>query len=188
MWLIAGLGNVGPRYELTRHNVGFLVADFLAHTTSFKKNFNSEVAQLSLANNSCLILKPLTFMNKSGGALSQAMAFYKIPLENLIVIHDELDLPLGELRIKRGGSDGGHNGLKDISRLLGSDYIRIRLGISRPAHKGHEADYVLSNFKTSELMLVQELFAKIQAAIESIISEGLEKAQAHHQIKAQKKA
>ena len=186
MWLVVGLGNPGPQYELTRHNFGFLAADLLAGSSSYKKSFGGEVAQVNLGNESCLILKPLTFMNRSGSSVQAALAFYKISLSNLVVIHDELDLPLGDLRIKQGGSDGGHNGLKDITRLLGPDYIRVRLGIGRPNFKGHEADYVLGLFKTDELRVVEDILPQATRAVESIVAHGLLQAQAKNQIKSQK--
>ena len=186
MWLVVGLGNPGPHYELTRHNIGFLAADFLAGSSSFKKNFGGEVVQANLAFEPCLILKPLTFMNRSGSSVQAALAYYKINLSNLIVIHDELDLPLGDLRIKQGGSDGGHNGLKDITRLLGPDYIRVRVGIGRPNFKGSEADYVLGPFKKDEWPAVEEILGCVKSAVETVISDGLSQAQAKNQIKSQK--
>src|SRR5690242_1961689 len=139
MWLIVGLGNPGPKYELTRHNIGFLAADYMLDKlgAEFSKlGFSGKIARLDWQNQPCLFLKPATFMNRSGQAVQEAVSFHKIPLENVIVIHDELDLSLGELRLKKGGGDGGHNGLKDITRLLGPDYLRVRLGIGRPAIKG----------------------------------------------------
>jgi PTH1 family peptidyl-tRNA hydrolase len=186
MWLIVGLGNPGPHYELTRHNIGFLAADLLVGSSSYKKNFNGEISQINLATEPCLVLKPQTFMNRSGMSVQAALAFYKINLSNLIVIHDELDLPLGDLRIKQGGSDGGHNGLKDITRLLGANYIRVRLGIGRPNFKGTEAEYVLGTFKKDEWRVIQDLLPQATTAVESIIAHGLAHAQGKNQIKSQK--
>jgi len=186
MWLVVGLGNPGPQYELTRHNVGFLAADLLVASASYKKAFGGEVAKISVSNKPCVVLKPHRFMNRSGSSVQEAATFFKIDLSNLIVVHDELDLPLGELRIKQGGSDGGHNGLKDITRLVGPNYIRVRLGIGRPNFKGTEADYVLKPFKNDEWPVVEAILPKALAAIESIISSGLEQAQAKNQIKSQK--
>jgi PTH1 family peptidyl-tRNA hydrolase len=185
MWLIVGLGNPGPKYELTRHNIGFLVADALLDKVgvSTKGGFSGQCARFDLANHACLLLKPETFMNRSGIAVQQAMAFHKIPLDHVIVIHDELDLPMGQMRIKRGGGDGGHNGLKDISRLLGPDYYRLRIGIGRSEIKGLEADYVLSPMRDAEIKEFEQLLPKALQAIEAIITHGLEKAQAEHQIK-----
>ena len=188
MWLIVGLGNPGPQYELTRHNIGFLAADFLLGSLSLKKNFGGETAKIDVAGESCLILKPMTFMNRSGSSVQQAMAFHKIQLSQVIIIHDEMDLALGDLRIKQGGSDGGHNGLRDITRLMGPNYIRVRLGIGRPTFKGTEADYVLAPFKPDEIKLLEEILPKGVAAVEAIIARGLAKAQADYQIKSQKKA
>ncbi|HXW59935.1 MAG TPA: aminoacyl-tRNA hydrolase [Myxococcota bacterium] len=188
MWLIVGLGNPGPRYELTRHNIGFLGADFLLDELgqSTKSGFSGHYARCNFAEQPIIVLKPETFMNRSGQAVQQAVAFHKIDLAKIIVIHDELDLPLGELRIKRGGSDGGHNGLKDITRYLGPEYIRVRLGIGRPAIKGIEADFVLSPFSNVELKEVGDILPKAALAIRAVIENGLDFAQAHCQIKQKK--
>lgn len=191
MWLIVGLGNPGPKYEITRHNIGFLAADYMLDKLGVefsKLGFHGKIARLDWQNQPCLFLKPETFMNRSGQAVQEAVSFHKIPLENVIVIHDELDLSLGELRLKKGGGDGGHNGLKDITRLLGPDYLRVRLGIGRPAIKGIEADYVLSPFKNSELKEIEEILPKTMAAVGALIAIGLEGAQRTFQIKLEKKA
>lgn len=190
MWLIVGLGNPGPKYELTRHNIGFLAADFLLDKlgiSSLKGGFSGQYARFDWQGEPCLLLKPETFMNRSGHAVQQALSFHKIPLDHVIVIHDELDLALTELRIKKGGGDGGHNGLKDITRLLGPEYIRVRLGIGRPAIKGIEADYVLAPFKNAEFKEVEEVLPKAVAAVGAVIAEGLDSAQRAFQIKQQKK-
>lgn len=177
MWLIAGLGNPGARYELTRHNFGFLAIDALLDglaISTTKKAFLGQVARFDIEGIPCISLKPETFMNRSGTSVQEAMAFHKIPLDHLAVIHDEIDLPLGAIRIKKGGSDGGHNGLKDITRLLGPDYIRIRLGVGRPIHKGTESNYVLSPFNDDEWKLVQEILPKAVLATKVLITKGLE--------------
>lgn len=187
MWLIVGLGNPGAKYELTRHNIGFLAIDALLDTqgiSSCKGAFSGKTARFELSGQPCVALKPETFMNRSGTSVQQAMAFHKIALNQVIVIHDDLDLPLGELRIKLGGGSGGHNGLKDITRLLGESYLRIRLGIGRPSIKGIEADYVLSPFSDNELVLLENLFKKSSQAIKTLVAEGLEMAQRSCQVKA----
>lgn len=158
MWLIVGLGNPGSDYARTRHNIGFMAVDRLAqalHASAFSKKFQGELAEASVAGEKLLLLKPLTFMNLSGKSVQAAAAFYKIPPAQIIVIHDELDLPLGKLRIKRGGGNNGHNGLRDIDRLLGADYWRIRLGIHHPGDKHRVHDHVLSNFTPAEMTEIE---------------------------------
>lgn len=190
MWLIVGLGNPGQKYELTRHNAGFLAVDALLDKFGgqFKQGFSGQVGRIAIENIPAIVVKPETFMNKSGLSVQQAMAFHKIPLQQVIVIHDELDLPLGALRVKQGGSNGGHNGLKDISRLLGDNYFRIRIGIGRPAIKGDEANYVLHPFRDEEIKLLEPVLIKSIEAVTTLMSEGLEKAQQNTQINPQKKA
>lgn len=186
MWLIVGLGNPGAKYELTRHNFGFLAVDALLSLqgVTTKSGFSGQTARATIHNEPCIFLKPETFMNRSGLAVQQAMSFHKINLLNVIVIHDELDLPLGELRIKRGGGNGGHNGLKDISRLLGSDFIRIRLGIGRPSIKGIEADYVLHRFNDDEFATVEKILKAASTAVNTTIGKGLDVALQECQLRA----
>lgn len=188
MWLIVGLGNPGPKYELTRHNVGFLVGDFLLDEVGerTKGGFSGQCARFSWDEEQCLLLKPETFMNRSGQSVQQALSFHKIHLDQVIVVHDELDLPLGELRIKKGGSDGGHNGLKDITRRFGPEYVRVRVGIGRPLHKGSEADFVLSPFSNVDLKIIGEVLPQAVGAVHAVITKGLDYAQANFQIKQKK--
>lgn len=175
MWLIVGLGNPGQKYELTRHNVGFLLADYLADKFGdglFQKGFHGKYAKASIQNQNCIVLKPETFMNLSGKAVQSAATFYKIPPEQIIVLHDEIDLPFGDIRSKKGGGHAGHNGLRDISKLLGPGYNRIRFGVGRPEHKGREADYVLQNFSEPQLNELNEHFSNVQ----KLLLDQLEKA------------
>lgn len=186
MWLIVGLGNPGPKYELTRHNIGFLAVDFLQQSMGeppMKMAFHGLCAQGSLQNERVLLLKPQTFMNKSGLSVQRAAAFYKIHPDHIIVLHDDLDIPLGQMRIKQGGGHGGHNGLRDIDAHLGANYFRLRLGIGRPAIKGTESDFVLHPFSNSEFKIVEEVIKKAQDASIALIKEGLEASQKKHQIK-----
>jgi PTH1 family peptidyl-tRNA hydrolase len=157
MWLIAGLGNPGPEYAATRHNIGFMAIDALADTlrvSNFSKKFQGEITEANCAGERVLLLKPMTFMNLSGQSVQAASAFYKIPPEQIIVLHDELDLPVSKLRIKQGGGNNGHNGLRDIDRCLGDNYWRIRLGIGHPGDKHHVHSHVLNNFSVNERPLV----------------------------------
>ncbi len=155
MHLIVGLGNPGPQYAKNRHNVGFMVIDRLIdrlHPIEIsKKSFQGSLYK----SGSTLLLKPLTFMNLSGQSVLAVKNFYKIALENIIVIHDDLDLGLGAIRIKKGGSSGGHNGLKSLDATIGKEYIRIRFGIGRPPTKEEVIDYVLSDFTPDEIACIQ---------------------------------
>ena len=177
-FLVVGLGNPGPRYAATRHNAGFLVADLLAERMGgrFKAHrSNADVLEGRLAGRSVALAKPRSFMNDSGGPVVNAARFYKAPVESVIVVHDELDLPYGELRLKRGGGDGGHNGLRSISSALGSkEYLRVRFGIGRPPGRQDPADYVLSNFSAAERKELEFLVDRAADATEALVSKGLE--------------
>lgn len=189
MWLIVGLGNPGAKYETTRHNFGFLAVDAMLDelgVAGSKTSFGGMVSRFELDGQPCLSLKPETFMNRSGSSVQAAMAFHKIALDHVIVLHDELDLPLGDIRIKQGGGSSGHNGLKDITRLLGADYLRIRLGIGRPAIKGIEADFVLNPFTDQELKKVEKVLTQATIAIKTLVLKGLEEAQRQCQTRSEK--
>ena len=157
MWLVVGLGNPGPDYALTRHNVGFMAVDALAGPEAFTSKFQGLVASRSIEGEKLLLLKPQTFMNLSGKSVQAAMAFYKIPPDHVIVLHDEIDLPLGKIRIKQGGGANGHNGLKDIDQMVGQDYWRIRLGVGRPEGQAPVHDYVLGRFTAEQMMEVEKI-------------------------------
>ncbi len=149
MVLIVGLGNPGTDYAGHRHNIGFMAVDALASSLradAFTKKFHGEVAQANHGGKKIILLKPLTYMNNSGRAVQAAAAFYKIPPENIIVLHDELDLPVGKLRIKKGGGANGQNGVRDIDACIGKEYWRVRLGINHPGDKAKVHSHVLSNF------------------------------------------
>ena len=164
MWLIVGLGNPGAEYAATRHNIGFMAVDRLAAAAKidrFTNKFHGELASGDWAGEKLLLLKPQTFMNLSGKSVQAAMAFYKIPLAKLVVLHDELDLPLGKLRIKQGGGANGHNGIKDIDQAIGPDYWRIRLGIGHPGDAARVHGYVLSRFNAEEMPLVDKVNATL---------------------------
>ncbi|WP_247236217.1 aminoacyl-tRNA hydrolase [Telluribacter sp. SYSU D00476] len=153
-YLIAGLGNIGPEYAFTRHNVGFMVLDRLAAQNDFKFSFErlAYVAEWKYKGRQIHFIKPTTYMNLSGKAIRYYMDAYKIPVENLLVIVDELQLPYGTLRVKPKGSHGGHNGLKNIEELLStSNYPRLRFGIGNDFPRGRQVDYVLNPFSDKEM-------------------------------------
>lgn len=157
MFLVVGLGNPGKEYENTRHNVGFMFIDSLVSYYGFspeKKKFHSYINEGFIGGKKLLLQKPSTYMNFSGGAVLSAAGFYKIPNDNIIVIHDDLDLPVGKLRVKIGGGAGGHNGLKDIDAKLGPNYKRLRMGVGRPRGGAEVSDYVLGNFSKSDRQIV----------------------------------
>lgn len=155
MKALIGLGNPGAEYVCNRHNIGFMVADCLAD--GFKNKFHGQLAEISAGSVKCLVLKPLTYMNRSGASVGEMCAFYKIAPSDCLVIHDELDLLPGAMRVKFGGSNAGHNGLKDIDRAIGPDYWRLRIGIGHPGHSGMVSSYVLSNFNAAEQKQLPEL-------------------------------
>lgn len=181
MWLVVGLGNPGREYEASRHNVGFMVVDVLARrhrAPSFSSKFKGELAQASVRGESCALLKPQTFMNLSGQSVQPTMAFFKIALENIIVVHDDLDLELGQIKIKRGGSAGGHNGIKSIDSLIGPNYLRVRGGIGHPRHEGKAVvGHVLGAFKGKDAEEAAILVENCADAVESLMKDTLEKAQ-----------
>ena len=160
MLLFAGLGNPGREYAGNRHNIGFMAIDAIArrHNFSpFRGRFQAETAEGTLGSEKVLLLKPQTYMNDSGRALAQAVRFYKLALTDISVLHDELDLAPGKLRVKTGGGNAGHNGLRSITAHLGNDYRRVRLGIGHPGDKAMVHDYVLSDFARAEHPWVKSL-------------------------------
>lgn len=164
MLLIAGLGNPGPQYARNRHNVGFMAADAIARRHSFSgfsKKFRAEIAEGTLAGEKALIIKPMTFMNLSGDSVGEAMRFYKLSPSDIIVIHDELDLAPGKLKLKTGGGHGGHNGLKSIDAHCGKDYKRLRIGIGHPGHKDRVNPHVLGDFAKADQQWLEPLLDAI---------------------------
>ena len=153
-WLIVGLGNPGQKYEHTRHNMGFLTVDLLAEQLNVKLNkvkFKSAYNIVRFGGQKCLVMKPQTYMNLSGNSVVKAASFYKIPPQNIVVIHDDMDLLPGQVKAKKGGGAGGHNGLKSIDAHMGSDYNRIRIGVGHPQGRGEEVvNHVLSRFSKRE--------------------------------------
>jgi len=188
MILVVGLGNPGKEYTLTKHNVGFLVVDELGKRVGIdvkKDKFQSLCGEGFLEGNKILLLKPQTYMNRSGGAVSSASDFYKIPPENIIVIHDEMDISLGRIMIKPGGGSAGNNGIKSIISHLGTkDFIRLRIGIGKPSAKSDGASHVLSSFSKSEGAMVEDSIQTSADAVLEIINNGLEKAMNKYNVKS----
>lgn len=182
-WLVFGLGNPGERYRATRHNIGQRVVDELARRTgaSFKRHTRASavVAETRAAPGGprLVLAKSTGYMNSSGGPAAALVKYYDVPIEQLIVVHDELDLDFDTVRLKRGGGHGGHNGLRDISAALSPDYLRVRVGIGRPPGRQDPADYVLGTFSAAERETVEILIADAADAVELIIANGLTAAQ-----------
>lgn len=183
-WLIAGLGNPGPEYAGNRHNAGFMVVDvlaerigarFRAHGSSSKgRGGRAEAAVGRLADRQVVLVKPRSFMNLSGGPVAVVRDFYKVPLERVVVVHDELDLDFGVLRVKRGGGAGGHNGLRSLTKSLGGpDYLRVRFGIGRPPGRMDPAAYVLRDFSAAERADLGVELERAADAVESLMRYGL---------------
>ncbi len=180
-YLVVGLGNPGPRYAGTRHNAGFFVVELLAERLGgrFKAHKGrADIVEGRLAGAPVVLAKPKCYMNESGGPVASISRFYKIPVERLIVVHDELDLPYNSLRLKRGGGDGGHNGLKSVTASLGSrEYARVRFGIGRPPGRQDPAEYVLKEFSAVERKELALNVDRAADAVEAILAKGLEPAQ-----------
>jgi peptidyl-tRNA hydrolase, PTH1 family len=178
-WLVAGLGNPPDGYAGTRHNVGAELVERLADDAgaalSRNRRTGCRTAEVRIAGASVVLAVPETFMNLSGGPIQRAAGWYRIPVARLVVCHDDLDLPLGELRVKRGGGHAGHNGLKDVDRALGSpDYLRVRIGVGRPPGSAAAADHVLRPFGAAERDRVATVLATAAEAVGSLVADGLE--------------
>ncbi|WP_333767372.1 aminoacyl-tRNA hydrolase [Streptomyces sp. IBSBF 2435] len=185
-WLVAGLGNPGPEYAANRHNIGFMVADLLAERIGghFKRSgkAQAQVVEGRLGppgplSRRVVLAKPMTFMNLSGGPVTALKDFYKVPTERIIAVHDELDIPYAALRLKLGGGDNGHNGLKSITKSLGADYLRVRAGIGRPPGRMDVAAFVLKDFSAAERKELDWFVDRAADAVEALIADGLERAQ-----------
>ena len=180
-YMIVGLGNPGKQYEITRHNVGFITIDIMSDKYSFKVNklkFKSLMGEVRIGGSRCLVLKPQTFMNLSGEAVRDAAQFYKIPPENIIVIFDDISLEPGKLRIRRKGSHGGHNGMKNIIALMGNDNIpRIKMGVgAKPNPEYDLADWVLSRFTKKEAEEIKKAAENAIEAVELMVRGNIDKA------------
>jgi peptidyl-tRNA hydrolase, PTH1 family len=185
-WLVVGLGNPGPQYEATRHNVGFLVADVVADGIGARLARHKRAHALAGegriglpgAVTHVVLVEPLSFMNESGGPVKALMSFYGVAPDRMIVVHDELDIPFSAIRVKLGGGDNGHNGLKSIRRAIGTgDFYRVRMGIGRPPGRQDPAEYVLRPFASAERKELAEVVQRGADAVECLVTEGLEATQ-----------
>jgi PTH1 family peptidyl-tRNA hydrolase len=178
--LVVGLGNPGPRFAGNRHNVGFLVLDELARRAggSFKAQRRSDVIETRFGPSRVVLAKPKSYMNESGGPVASLRDFFKVPAESIVVVHDELDIPFAALRLKLGGGDNGHNGLKSITKSLGTrEYHRLRFGIGRPPGRQDPADFVLNDFSSVERRELPFHLDRAADAIEALLRDGLAAAQ-----------
>lgn len=201
-WLVVGLGNPGPQYAGNRHNVGQMVLDELARRAGasfggkgggvLSRRPQAAVAEARLGTlpggvpgPRVILAKPTTYMNVSGGPVAALATYYDVPVERVVMVHDELDIPFADVRLKRGGGEGGHNGLRDTSKALGSkDYVRVRVGVGRPPGRMDPADFVLRDFAKPELKDLPWLVDAAADAVEAVVVEGLEKAQLRFHTKA----
>ncbi|MFJ7155930.1 aminoacyl-tRNA hydrolase [Streptomyces sp. NPDC101118] len=187
-WLVVGLGNPGPEYAGNRHNVGFMVVDLIADRIRGKFKAHKARAQVvegrigpaGPANRRIVLAKPMSFMNLSGGPVTALRDFYKVPVERVVAIHDELDIDYGTLRLKLGGGDNGHNGLKSMTKSMGAEYHRVRFGIGRPPGRMQVADFVLKDFSSAERKELDYFVDRAADAVECLVLEGLERAQSSY--------
>ncbi|TSB17874.1 aminoacyl-tRNA hydrolase [Streptomyces benahoarensis] len=187
-WLVVGLGNPGPEHAGNRHNVGFMVADLLAERMRGKFKTHKARAQVvegrvgppGPGSRRVVVAKPMSFMNLSGGPVSALRDFYKVPVERIVAVHDELDIDYGALRLKLGGGDNGHNGLKSITKSSGAEYHRVRFGIGRPPGRMPVADFVLKDFGSAERKELDYFVDRAADAVEALVLEGLERAQSSY--------
>jgi PTH1 family peptidyl-tRNA hydrolase len=179
--LIAGLGNPDPEYQVTRHNVGFWFADALASahaaSFSFEKKLEGAMTEVRVGGQRIRLLKPMTYMNESGRSISRALAYYKIPPERLLVVYDEIDLPPGRVKLKRGGGHAGHNGLRSVIEHIGADFWRIRIGVGHPGSRGRVVGHVLKRASTEEEDLILEGLGNALDALPLLLERGPQIAQ-----------
>ncbi len=177
---VIGVGNPGAEYARTRHNAGFWLADRMAeaYRGSFRaeSKFAGELARVRIGAQDVLLLKPATFMNRSGEAAQKLAQFYKLAPTDLLIAHDELDLPAGTVRLKRGGGHGGHNGLRSLHQHVGEEYLRLRIGIGHPGHRDLVLNYVLGRASGADQQLIDDALTRAQSAIELLFNKGFEKA------------
>ena len=172
MKLFVGLGNPGAKYARNRHNVGFMAVDQIAAAHGagpWRKKFQGLVADVTIAGEKLLLLKPETFMNESGRAVGEAVRFLKVPIGDVVVLYDEIDLVAGKLKVKVGGGNAGHNGLRSISAHVDNDYVRVRIGVGHPGHKDQVANYVLNDFAKAEQVWLEPLLGAIAGAASRLV-------------------
>jgi len=177
MWMVVGLGNPGRRYASTRHNVGFDVIENLANRwtiTADSKQLGALVGVGRIGSDKALLARPQSFMNRSGEPVRSLMGYFKLELDKVVVVHDDLDLPHGRVQLKRGGGHGGHNGLRDIAKHAGSDTLRVRVGIGRPPEGWATADYVLGKWSITEQGTIPSIVDRAADAVECLLREGLD--------------
>ncbi|MBR5740945.1 MAG: aminoacyl-tRNA hydrolase [Firmicutes bacterium] len=192
MYIIAGLGNPGKQYENTKHNVGFWAVDLLAEAHDIKiqrLKFKALVGEGDFSGQKVLLVKPQTYMNASGEAIRELVAFYKVPLDRLIVIYDDIDLEMGNLRIRAGGSAGTHNGMRSVVYQLGDDrFPRVRIGTGGARHDGEELiGYVMGGFPKDKIEAVEQAIEKAAKAAETIVTEGVDKAMNLYNVKPKRR-
>ncbi len=178
--LIVGLGNPGAEHDQTRHNAGFWFVDELARRYQgvfrHEAKFSGDICRIHLAGHDVWLLKPTTYMNRSGQALKQMSGFYKIPLQAVLVVHDEIDLPPGQVKLKRGGGHGGHNGLRDVFAHCGKDFWRLRIGVGHPGHRDQVVDYVLARPSKSDATVIMQNIDEAASLAAHILAGDFEKA------------
>ena len=177
--IIVGLGNPGPEHKVTRHNAGFWFVDLLARRENAEfrdyRKFSGETARVTIAGQEIILLKPTTYMNRSGLAIHQLSEFFKIPAEEILVAHDEMDLPVGSLRLKHGGGHGGHNGLRDAIAHVGDGFWRLRIGVGHPGVKAEVIDYVLTRPPKAEEDMILEAVGTAADCIPQLLEQGAER-------------
>ncbi len=176
MHLVVGLGNPGARYAATRHNVGFRVVERLADRAGARverKLFGALVGDIVLGGQKAALAMPQQYMNVSGQPAASLLGFFKVPANEMVVVHDDLDLPLGRLRVRVGGGHGGHNGVRDIQQACGPEFVRVRMGVGRPPPQWETADFVLSTFTEAEASVVDEMVEHAADAVESVVRDGV---------------
>lgn len=179
MKVIVGLGNPGPQYAETRHNIGFLLVDLLAETLQleFRPKFQGLLAEGVVAGERLFLLKPQTFMNLSGRSVSELTHFYKVPVEDVLIVHDDMDLPLGKIRLRPQGSAGGHNGIRSILAELGTEkFWRLKLGVGRPPRDWDPARYVLAPFPEEEIQALEDVLGRAEKATQLWLKGEIERA------------
>lgn len=180
MKLLVGLGNPGPSYLLNRHNIGFLIIDMIAHDygfSDFKAKGKALISEGMIGTQKCLLIKPMSFMNNSGIPTADIASFYKIPLADIFVFHDELDIDFGKMRCKVGGGAGGHNGLRSLDAHVGQDYCRIRLGIGHPGDKERVTGHVLGNFTSAEMDDLPDILGPVSDHLGLLLAGDMQKFQ-----------